>query len=110
MFIVISYSIGLCIYSIEFELPPSQLQHELESVKTLTTKGQKKVHFGNVFHLCCEILHLTKFIVNAFQLADALQCIFAHISTWLIYCSRDCVLSSHDLQLMRQVHMMKDLQ
>jgi len=31
------------------------------------------------------------------------------IGTWLIYCSRDCVLSSHDLQLMRQVRMMKDL-
>ena len=45
--------------------------------------------FGNVFHLCCKIMHLTKLFVNAhgqyclinvnaFQLADALQCIFAH--------------------------------
>ena len=30
-------------------------------------------------------------------------------STRLVYYSRDCLLSSHDLQLMRHVHMTKDL-
>lgn len=62
----------------------------LKPVKTLTTKERKKSRFGNAFHLCREILRLTKLIVDAhvqyrlgnvdaFQLADALQYIFAHI-------------------------------
>ena len=59
-------------------------------VRTLTTKERKKSRFGNAFHLCREILRLTKLVVDAnvqfrlgnvdaFQLADALQYIFAHI-------------------------------
>lgn len=62
----------------------------LKPVKTLTTKEHKKSRFGNAFHLCREILRLTKLVVDArvqfclgnvdaFQLADALQYIFAHI-------------------------------
>jgi pre-mRNA-processing factor 8 len=62
----------------------------LKPVKTLTTKERKKSRFGNAFHLCREILRLTKLVVDAhvqfrlgnvdaFQLADALQYIFAHI-------------------------------
>ncbi|KAJ7587835.1 PROCN domain-containing protein [Mycena floridula] len=62
----------------------------LKPVKTLTTKERKKPRFGNAFHLCREILRLTKLVidahvqfrlgnVDAFQLADALQYIFAHI-------------------------------
>lgn len=62
----------------------------LKPVKTLTTKERKKSRFGNAFHLCREILRLTKLIVDAhvqfrlgnvdaFQLADALQYIFSHI-------------------------------
>lgn len=62
----------------------------LKPVKTLTTKERKKSHFGNAFHLCREIMRLTKLVVDAhvqfrlgnvdaFQLADALQYIFAHI-------------------------------
>jgi hypothetical protein len=58
--------------------------------RTLTTKERKKSRFGNAFHLCREILRLTKLVVDAhvqfrlgnvdaFQLADALQYIFAHI-------------------------------
>jgi pre-mRNA-processing factor 8 len=31
----------------------------LKLMKTLTTKDRKKSHFGNAFHLCCEILRLT---------------------------------------------------
>ena len=60
------------------------------SFRTLTTKERKKSRFGNAFHLCREILRLTKLVVDAhvqfrlgnvdaFQLADALQYIFAHI-------------------------------
>jgi len=59
-------------------------------LRTLTTKERKKSRFGNAFHLCREILRLTKLVVDAhvqfrlgnvdaFQLADALQYIFAHI-------------------------------
>ena len=58
--------------------------------RTLTTKERKKSRFGNAFHLCREILRLTKLVVDAnvqfrlgnvdaFQLADALQYSFAHI-------------------------------
>ena len=53
----------------------------LKPVKTLTTKERKKSRFGNAFHLCREILRLTKLTVDsnvqfrlgnvdAFQLAD----------------------------------------
>jgi pre-mRNA-processing factor 8 len=60
------------------------------SQRTLTTKERKKSRFGNAFHLCREILRLTKLVVDAnvqyrlgnvdaFQLADAIQYIFAHI-------------------------------
>jgi pre-mRNA-processing factor 8 len=59
----------------------------------LTTKERKKSCFRNAFHLCREILHLTKLVVDAhvqyrlgnvdaFQLAGALQYIFAHVEAW----------------------------
>ncbi|PVV02805.1 hypothetical protein BB560_002731 [Smittium megazygosporum] len=62
----------------------------LKPVKTLTTKERKKSRFGNAFHLCREILRLTKLVVDAhvqfrlgnvdaFQLADGLQYAFNHI-------------------------------
>ncbi|KAL6140086.1 hypothetical protein ACLB2K_058387 [Fragaria x ananassa] len=62
----------------------------LKPVKTLTTKERKKSRFGNAFHLLCEILQLTKLVVDAqvqfrlgnvdaFQLADGLQYIFSHV-------------------------------
>jgi len=55
----------------------------LKPVKTLTMKERKKSIFGNAFHLCREILRLTKLVidphvqyrlgnVDAFQLADAI--------------------------------------
>jgi pre-mRNA-processing factor 8 len=64
----------------------------------LTTKVRKKSLekscLGNAFHLCQEILCLTKLVidahasvqyhlgnVDAFQLADTLQYIFAHVGT-----------------------------
>ncbi|TFY76557.1 hypothetical protein EWM64_g7454 [Hericium alpestre] len=55
----------------------------LKAVKTLTMKELKKIRFENTFHLCREILQLTKLIINAhvwchlgnvdvFQLTEAL--------------------------------------
>ncbi len=56
----------------------------LKPVKTLTTKERKKSRFGNAFHLCREILRLTKLVFDAnvqvlpamvkFQLAVAGAC------------------------------------
>lgn len=91
----------------EFELPAPGLQYESQTRqvnlfylhlvviliiarRTLTTKERKKSRFGNAFHLCREILRLTKLVVDAhvqyrlgnvdaFQLADSLQYIFAHV-------------------------------
>ncbi|KAJ4487085.1 NUC071 domain-containing protein [Lentinula edodes] len=85
----------------------------LKPVKTLTTKERKKSRFGNAFHLCREILRLTKLVVdahvqfrlgnvNAFQLADALQYIFAHIGALT-------GMYRYKYKLMRQVRMTKDL-
>ena len=52
--------------------------------------GRRRPRFGNAFHLTREILRLTKLVVDsvvqyrlgnvdAFQLADGLQYIFAHV-------------------------------
>lgn len=77
--------------------------------RTLTTKERKKSRFGNAFHLCREILRLTKLVVDAhvqfrlgnvdaFQLADALQYIFAHIGALTgMYRYKYKVSSSHFL-------------
>lgn len=84
-----------------------------QPVKTLTTKERKKSRFGNAFHLCREILRLTKLVVDAhvqfrlgnvdaFQLADALQYIFAHIGALT-------GMYRYKYKLMRQVRMCKDL-
>ncbi|KIN98816.1 hypothetical protein M404DRAFT_30967 [Pisolithus tinctorius Marx 270] len=56
----------------------------LKPIKTLTMQEQKKFHFRNAFHLYCEILRLTKLVIDAhvqyrlgsidaFQLADTLH-------------------------------------
>ncbi|THU98887.1 PROCN-domain-containing protein [Dendrothele bispora CBS 962.96] len=85
----------------------------LKPVKTLTTKERKKSRFGNAFHLCREILRLTTLVVDAhvqfrlgnvdaFQLADALQYIFAHIGALT-------GMYRYKYKLMRQVRMTKDL-
>lgn len=58
----------------------------LKPVKTLTTKERKKSRFGNAFHLCREILRLSKLIVDshvqyrlgnvdAFQVSTTQQCL-----------------------------------
>jgi len=84
----------------------------LKPVKTLTTKERKKSRFGNAFHLCREILRLTKLIVDthvqyrlgnvdAFQLADGLQYIFAHVGQLT-------GMYRYKYRLMRQVRMCKD--
>ncbi|SCZ95974.1 BZ3500_MvSof-1268-A1-R1_Chr8-1g09920 [Microbotryum saponariae] len=85
----------------------------LKPVKTLTTKERKKSRFGNAFHLCREILRLTKLIVDshvqyrlgnvdAFQLADGLQFTFAHVGQLT-------GMYRYKYKLMRQVRMCKDL-
>ncbi|KAJ6244791.1 intein-containing pre-mRNA-processing-splicing factor 8 precursor [Anaeramoeba flamelloides] len=85
----------------------------LKPVKTLTTKERKRSRFGNAFHLCREILKLTKLIVDchvqyrmgnidAFQLADALQYGFSHIGHLT-------GMYRYKYKLMRQVRMCKDL-
>jgi pre-mRNA-processing factor 8 len=85
----------------------------LKPVKTLTTKERKKSRFGNAFHLCREILRLTKLIVDshvqyrlgnvdAFQLADGLQFTFAHVGQLT-------GMYRYKYKLMRQIRMCKDL-
>ena len=85
----------------------------LKPVKTLTTKERKKSRFGNAFHLCREILRLTKLVVDshvqyrlgnidAFQLADGLHYIFAHVGQLT-------GMYRYKYRLMRQVRMCKDL-
>ncbi|RKP13001.1 NUC071 domain-containing protein, partial [Piptocephalis cylindrospora] len=85
----------------------------LKPVKTLTTKERKRSRFGNAFHLCREILRLTKLIVDAhvqcrlgnvdaFQLADGLQYTFAHVGQLT-------GMYRYKYRLMRQIRMCKDL-
>lgn len=85
----------------------------LKPVKTLTTKERKKSRFGNAFHLTREILRLTKLVVDshvqyrlgnvdAFQLADGLQYIFAHVGQLT-------GMYRYKYKLMRQVRMCKDI-
>ncbi|EXX60268.1 Prp8p [Rhizophagus irregularis DAOM 197198w] len=85
----------------------------LKPVKTLTTKERKKSRFGNAFHLCREILRLTKLVVDshvqyrlgnvdAFQLADGLQYIFAHVGQLT-------GMYRYKYRLMRQIRLCKDL-
>ena len=85
----------------------------LKPVKTLTTKERKKSRFGNAFHLCREILRLTKLVVDshvqyrlgnvdAFQLSDGLQYTFAHVGQLT-------GMYRYKYKLMRQIRMCKDL-
>ncbi|OXB40064.1 pre-mRNA-processing-splicing factor 8 [Cryptococcus neoformans] len=85
----------------------------LKPIKTLTTKERKKSRFGNAFHLCREILRLTKLIVDAhvqfrlgnvdaFQLADGLQYMFAHVGQLT-------GMYRYKYKLMKQIRMCKDL-
>ncbi|KAL3228101.1 hypothetical protein MRX96_004020 [Rhipicephalus microplus] len=85
----------------------------LKPVKTLTTKERKKSRFGNAFHLCREILRLTKLVVDshvqyrlnnvdAFQLSDGLQYVFAHVGQLT-------GMYRYKYKLMRQIRMCKDL-
>lgn len=85
----------------------------LKPIKTLTTKERKKSRFGNAFHLCREILRMTKLIVDAhvqyrlgnidaYQLADGIQYIFSHIGQLT-------GMYRYKYKLMRQIRMCKDL-
>ena len=85
----------------------------LKPVKTLTTKERKKSRFGNAFHLCREILRLTKLVVDsnvqfrlgnvdAYQLADGLQYTFNHVGQLT-------GMYRYKYRLMRQVRQCKDL-
>ena len=79
----------------------------------MTTKERKKSRFGNAFHLCREILRLTKLVVDAnvqfrfgnvdaFQLADGLQYAFSHVGQLT-------GMYRYKYSLMRQIRMCKDL-
>ncbi|RDY12903.1 Pre-mRNA-processing-splicing factor 8, partial [Mucuna pruriens] len=92
--------------------PPSY-PVKVRPVKTLTTKERKKSRFGNAFHLCREILRLTKLVVDAnvqfrlgnvdaFQLADGLQYTFSHVGQLT-------GMYRYKYRLMRQIRMCKDL-
>ena len=84
----------------------------LKPIKTLTTKERKRSRFGNAFHLCREILKLTKLVVDAhvmyrirnvdaYQLADGLQFLFGHVGHLTgIY--------RYKYRVMKQVRMTKD--
>jgi pre-mRNA-processing factor 8 len=85
----------------------------LKPVKTLTTKERKKSRFGNAFHLCREILRLSKLVVDshvqyrlgnvdAYQLADGIQYTFAHVGQLT-------GMYRYKYRLMRQVRMCKDI-
>eukprot|EP00124_Ichthyophonus_hoferi_P001223 Ihof_evm3s59 gene=Ihof_evmTU3s59 len=85
----------------------------LKPVKTLTTKERKKSRFGNAFHLCREILRLTKLVVDAnvqfrlgnvdsYQLADGMQYIFGHVGQLT-------GMYRYKYKIMRQIRMCKDL-
>ena len=85
----------------------------LKTIKTLTTKERKKSRFGNAFHLCREILRLTKLLVDtniqfrlgnidAFQLADGIQYIFSHVGQLT-------GMYRYKYKLMKQIRMCKDL-
>eukprot|EP00003_Mantamonas_plastica_P002274 TRINITY_DN1171_c0_g2_i1.p1 TRINITY_DN1171_c0_g2~~TRINITY_DN1171_c0_g2_i1.p1 ORF type:complete len:2133 (-),score=716.59 TRINITY_DN1171_c0_g2_i1:101-6499(-) len=85
----------------------------LKPIKTLTTKERKKSRFGNAFHLCREILRLTKLCVDchvqyrlgnvdAYQLADGLQYMFAHVGQLT-------GMFRYKYRLMRQIRTCKDL-
>ncbi|EFC49814.1 splicing factor Prp8 [Naegleria gruberi] len=85
----------------------------LKPIKTLTTKERKKSRFGNAFHLCREILRLTKLVVDshvqyrmgnveAYQLADGLHYIFTHVGQLT-------GMYRYKYRLMRQIRMCKDL-
>jgi pre-mRNA-processing factor 8 len=60
----------------------------LKPVKTLTTKERKKSRFGNAFHLCREVLRLTKLVVDAnVQVVQGrhltMYLVFLHALLWL---------------------------
>lgn len=85
----------------------------LKPIKTLTTKERKKSRFGNAFHLCRELLRLTKLVVDchvqyrlgnvdAYQLADGLQYLFSHVGQLT-------GMYRYKYKLMRQIRMCKDL-
>ncbi|XP_023720626.1 pre-mRNA-processing-splicing factor 8-like [Cryptotermes secundus] len=85
----------------------------LKPVKTLTAKEREESRFGNDIHLCREILRLTKLIVDshvqyrlnnvdAFQLSDGIQYIFAHVGQLT-------GMYRYKHKVMRQIRMCKDL-
>ncbi|CAJ0603639.1 unnamed protein product [Cylicocyclus nassatus] len=90
-----------------------KLRHNFKPVKIFTTKERKRSYFGNAFHLCREILRLTKLVVHAhvqyrlnnvdaYQLGDGLQYIFAHVGQLNgVY--------RYQYKLIRQVRMCRDL-
>lgn len=85
----------------------------MKPTKTLTTKERKKSRLGNSFHLMREIMRLTKLVVDAhvryrlgevdaFQLADGLQFLFAHVGQLT-------GMYRHKYRVMRQIRATKDI-
>ena len=100
--------------------PPPRVHHRFApctctppAPRPQTTKERKKSRFGNAFHLTREILRLMKLIVDthvqyrlgnvdAFQLADGLQYIFAHVGQLT-------GMYRYKYKLMHQIRSCKDL-
>lgn len=62
---------------------------KFKPVKTLTTKERKKSRFGNAFHLCREILRLTKLVVDAH-----VQYRLNNVDAYQVYCL--CFMMEYD--------------
>ncbi|KAJ8312022.1 LOW QUALITY PROTEIN: hypothetical protein KUTeg_009395 [Tegillarca granosa] len=71
----------------------------LKPVKTLTTKERKKSRFGNAFHLCREILRLTKLIVDSH-----VQYRLGNVDAFQL-----TGMYRYKYKLMRQIRMCKDI-
>ncbi|KAL6297744.1 hypothetical protein BKA93DRAFT_831289 [Sparassis latifolia] len=53
------------LYMLDLLVTEDVIKDQTSSSRTLTTKEGIKSHFGNAFHLCRKILHLTKLVVDA---------------------------------------------
>ena len=87
-FIVISYSEGLHVYSTEFELPPSRLQHELEACQDWQRKSGNSTILEMCFTCAMRFCVLPSFlliptsnIISEISTHYNLLMHFAHIST-----------------------------
>ena len=67
----------------------------LKPVKTLTTKERKKSRFGNAFHLCREILRLTRLVVDAnVQVCACYTVLPCDVAVWVLSLAIGCASGS----------------